>query len=71
MLTFTRHTDAPAPSDADLDALLAAATALAPHSRDRFDLLVEMGTTAPELAAVFGLADAVFGLPAERTQAAA
>lgn len=50
---------------ADLDALMrVAASALAPHSRDRFDLLRDMGATAPELAAVFGL-------DAERTQAAA
>lgn len=48
--------DAPAPTDPALDALMrAAAATLAPHSRDRFDLLRGMGATPAELAAVFGL----------------
>lgn len=49
------HYAVPAPSDADLDALLAAASTFAPHRRALFDLLVQMGTTLRELAGVFDL----------------
>ena len=55
---WTHPSDAPSDDDAALLALTRVADAtLAPRSRDRFDLLVEMNTTVPELAAVFGLPD--------------